>query len=91
MPNHLHVVFQLFSETLSNVVEAWKSVSARAINRVLGRRGKLWQDDYYDTLMRDEAQLRNAIEYTMKNPLKAGLRDWKWATLSDDVVRRLLG
>jgi REP element-mobilizing transposase RayT len=91
MPNHLHVVFQLFEKPLSDVVEAWKSVSAREINRLIGKKGKLWQDDYYDTLMRDEAHLKNAIDYTMKNPAKSGLMNWPWATVYDKAVRRIFG
>ena len=45
----------------------------RRINRVLGRRGKLWQDDYWDRYIRDEAHYRKVVHYIESNPVKAGL------------------
>ncbi len=33
----------------------------------------LWQREYYDRYIRDEAHYRNAIDYIHENPMKAGL------------------
>ena len=53
-----------------------RPAACTAINRLLRRTGKLWQDDYFDRLMRNEKQFRTAIEYVINNPVKAGLVDW---------------
>ncbi len=46
--------------------------------------GAFWQEDYYDTVVRDEAHLKRAIRHTEHNPVKASLakasRDWSWSS-----------
>jgi putative transposase len=84
MPNHIHLVVDVWDVPLVKLVNGWKGKSAREANKLLGRRGAFWQEDYYDTLIRDEAHLKRAIRYTEQNPPKAYLvnaaRDWKWSS-----------
>ena len=75
MPNHVHTIFKT-ALPLAEVLHSWKSYTRTTINRLLSRTGKLWQDAYFDRLMRNEQQFRRAVEYVMNNPAKAGLRDW---------------
>ena len=75
MPNHVHAVFKT-ALPLEDILHSWKSYTRVRINRLLGRTGKLWQDDYFDRLMRNERQLRRAVDYVLRNPVKAGLVDW---------------
>ncbi len=82
MPNHVHVVFAT-DGPLARIVQAWKSVSSKLINRRLQRRGTLWQREYYDRLLRDEAELTRAVEYVEQNPLRAGLTQWPWVRTYD--------
>ncbi|MGA2499614.1 MAG: hypothetical protein ABSH20_17900 [Tepidisphaeraceae bacterium] len=42
---------------LSDVTGIWKATSARRINRLLSRTGRLWQDESFDHVVRDEAAL----------------------------------
>jgi hypothetical protein len=62
----------------------WKGKSSREANKRLRRRGAFWQEDYFDTLIRDEAQLKRAVRYTEQNPVKAFLaktaREWPWSS-----------
>jgi len=79
MPNHIHSVFRLLGDArIDALIQAWKSVSARQANAILGRKGTFWQSDYFDVLLRDSVQLRRTTEYVMQNPVKAGLKDWPW-------------
>jgi REP element-mobilizing transposase RayT len=79
MPNHVHVVARLFpASCLSAVMQSWKSVTARRINRILNRKGTLWGREYFDRLVRDDDEMRRAIGYVTENPVKAGLGDWNW-------------
>jgi len=85
MPNHVHVVFSSMPARtpalrLSKIIQSWKSYTAKEANRLLARTGPFWQREYYDHLVRDEADFVRCIDYTINNPVKAGLcerwEDW---------------
>jgi REP element-mobilizing transposase RayT len=84
MPNHVHLVVDVWEVPLSTLINRWKGRSSRLANRVLGRKGAFWQEDYFDTLIRDEEHLQKAKRYAERNPVKAALvksaRDWKWSS-----------
>jgi putative transposase len=93
MPNHVHFVVEVREVPLSKLVNLWKGKSAREANKLLGQRGKFWQEDYFDTVVRNTEHLRKAVRYTEQNPVKAFLaksaRDWRWssARLRDEYER----
>lgn len=87
MPNHVHWVLQIFEQDddgekvyLQDILQSVKRYSANQINKQEKRSGSLWQKESFDTTIRDEKHLYNAIEYTINNPVKAGLvnswQDW---------------
>ncbi|EIP97156.1 isochorismate synthase family protein [Opitutaceae bacterium TAV1] len=79
MPNHVHVILHPFNGySLKSIVHSWKSWTAHQANRCLERTGEFWQEEYYDHLVRDEADYEHALEYLLANPERAGLRDWQW-------------
>jgi len=79
MPNHVHVVARLFpGQELPKVIKAWKNFSAKAANQALGQKGRFWQREYYDRLIRNGEELDRAIRYVVQNPAKAGLKNWTW-------------
>jgi len=79
MPNHVHVAVKLSpGQELAAVVHAWKSFTAKQVNRLLRRSGPLWGREYYDHLIRDGIQLDRILRYITNNPIKAGLKDWVW-------------
>jgi putative transposase len=73
MPNHAHVLFEQWQMPLGKLLKGWKGASASSINRILGRSGRLWQEDYWDRYIRDELHFRKAQHYIEWNPVKAGL------------------
>ncbi|PPE75941.1 transposase [Solimonas fluminis] len=74
MPDHLHWLVQLGEQAeLASLVRRFKSVSALRVNRRCGGNGPLWQPGYYDHLIRDDDNLRDAARYIVANPLRAGL------------------
>jgi putative DNA methylase len=73
MPNHVHLLVEIWQKPMTELLQNWKGYTARRINRVLGRRGKLWQDDYWDRYVRDEAHYRKVVHYIESNPVKSGL------------------
>lgn len=84
MPNHVHVLFHVGDTSMARAVEDWKKFTAHAINKLLGRKGQLWAEDYWDTYMRDAAQEARTQHYIEANPVKAYLireaKDWAWSS-----------
>jgi putative transposase len=74
MPNHLHGVFCLTGEaseavSISAVLRAFKSLSARAINQELERAERpAWQKGFWDRVIRDEGELERTRMYILNNP-----------------------
>jgi REP element-mobilizing transposase RayT len=93
MPNHVHLVVDVGDTPLSQLLKHWKGGTAREAKLVLGRRRAFWQEDYFDTKIRDAAHLAQAIRCVELNPTKAKLvrepREWPWssARLRDDYNR----
>ena len=76
MPNHVHVLVTPGpGKELSGILHSWKSFTANAINRLLRRDGKLWQDESFDHVVRDDEGLRHYQRYIVDNPDNAGLRE----------------
>ena len=79
MPNHVHVVCRLLrGHGLSKVLQGWKSFTARKANVILCRRGSFWQREYYDRLITRLRRLERAVRYVLRNPERAGLKEWRW-------------
>ena len=85
MPNHVHWALELYSSDengepvwLDDILKSVKQFSSTQINKSENRLGKLWQKESWDTTIRDNRHLYEAIEYTRNNPVKAGLvKDWR--------------
>lgn len=74
MPNHVHVLFRpLPGHPLETIIHSWKSFCAKQVNKILGRSGTLWQDDYWDRIVRNEARFNDYLGYIRDNPVKAKL------------------
>src|SRR6185437_7295284 len=76
MPNHVHVLVRPLGEhDLSSILHSWKSFTAKQINTILQREGKVWQDESFDCIVRTPAQLEQFSRYIQENPQKAKLRE----------------
>ena len=65
---------------MASTVQTWKSVSSHRINRLLGRKGSLWQPDYYNHIIRTPGEYINQVEYVLGNNMVAAMK------LVDDVA-----
>jgi REP element-mobilizing transposase RayT len=71
MPNHVHALLHVpKSSDLSTILQAWKSISARRINKLHRRSGTLWQSEPFDHIVRDGTHHRRFANYIGKNPAK---------------------
>lgn len=94
MPNHVHLLFKVQDVPMSQLVDAWKGYTAKEANKLLRRKGKFWQDGYWDTYMRDSAHESKTRRYIENNPAKAKLaassREWLWSSARfQDAYERL--
>lgn len=84
MPNHVHLVVNVWETPLSRLLNLWKGRSAREANELVRRSGRLWQREFFDTLVRDADHLGRLVRYTENNPVKAGLvharKLWPWSS-----------
>lgn len=78
MPDHAHLALVprmkgSRTASIAEIMQAIKGASAHRINRELGRRGSVWQEESFDRALRDEEQIGQKIDYMLENPVRAGL------------------
>jgi putative transposase len=99
MSDHIHVVARPLTlrpgetetETydLAEILQSVKGYSAKAINCRHAREGRLWQDERFDRIMRDDREFEDTWNYIRNNPVTAGLvrlpEEWAWLYESDST------
>jgi putative DNA methylase len=81
MPNHVHLlVAPCYAHSLSDIIHSLKSYTAQEVNKILGRKGRFWFEDYFDRYIRNARHFENALSYIENNPVRAGLcaSAWEW-------------
>jgi REP element-mobilizing transposase RayT len=84
MPNHVHVLFKVGAGSMAETVGAWKKHTGRLANKLRGKRGAFWAEDYFDTYMRNTEHEQKTVRYIENNPTKAKLaldpKEWAWSS-----------
>jgi len=87
MPDHVHLILTPLADedgsfSIPQIMHAIKSESAHRINKALSRRGKVWQDESFDHVLRGDESLANRAAYVWENPVRAGLvkypAEYRW-------------
>jgi len=91
MPNHVHAILRPSpGHELEDIMQAWKSFTAKKANSVLKASGSFWQEEYYDHLIRDGDDYRSQIRYVLENPHKGSApANWTGSIYGgtwDDVI-----
>jgi REP element-mobilizing transposase RayT len=69
MPNHVHLIVCLLGATeIEAQCTSWKHFTAGQINRALGTRGRFWQEESFDHLIRSAGQFAAIQHYIAENP-----------------------
>ena len=72
---------------LYEVMRLIKGNTSYYINKVLGRKGSLWQKESYDHYVRNHKEYNNILAYILDNPVKAGLitnwEDWPFTYIKE--------
>lgn len=72
--------------SLPELVRQVKGPTARSANQLLARTGKpFWQEEYFDRMVRSEAEFSRIHRYIEWNPVKAALvaqpEDFHWSSV----------
>ena len=89
MPDHVHLLFTpLKKDTepyrVAEIMNGIKGASAHNVNKLLGRRGALWESESFDRMPRTDAGFNNKKLYIVGNPIAQGLAErpheyrWCW-------------
>jgi putative transposase len=96
MPDHVHLLLtarrdgQGWTFALPEILKAIKGTSARSINKLLGRNGPVWQDEFFDHVLRGNESLRETVEYIRQNPVRKGLgesaEEYPWLWVNPNLI-----
>ena len=89
MPDHVHMIFTPSANleamkiySLAEIMDSIKGASAHNINNLLDRKGKVWQTESFDHVLRSSESLDAKIQYVIENPVRRGLAarwiDYPW-------------
>ena len=89
MPDHVHLIFTPLVDyeamevcSLAQIMDAIKGASAHKINKALHRKGRVWQPESFDHVLRTSESLDAKIQYLLDNPVRRGLvresKDYPW-------------
>jgi REP element-mobilizing transposase RayT len=84
MPDHIHLLLWTMESLLPKLMRVWKSGSGFAIAKLRSKQGPIWQERYFDFILRRAGDFGKKLEYIHANPVEAGLvvrpEDWKWSS-----------
>ncbi len=84
MPDHVHILATPLETgivdryKLSDILQSIEGYSARSINESRGRKGKFWQTESFDRIVRDQAEYDEKATYILNNAIKKGLIEDGW-------------
>jgi len=89
MPDHVHMLFTPLEDeqgtphTLARIMNGIKGASSHSVNKLLGRKGVLWEPESFDRILRSSGDFEFRLSYIVGNPIAAGLAkgpdDYPWA------------
>ncbi len=74
MPNHIHLLIKQ-NQQLEQIMQKLKGGLSFQINKILERKGTLWDSNYFDKVIRDEKHFQLTYNYIKHNAVKANLKD----------------
>lgn len=84
MPTHVHLLLYPHSKNLRELMRNMKSRTGFAISRARSVPGPIWQERYFDTIIRRVRNFWEKLEYIHRNPVAAGLaenpEEWAWSS-----------
>lgn len=79
MLDHVHMIITPLKDdqgnpySLAEIMNGMKGASAHSINKALSRRGRVWQSESFDHVLRSEESIHSKVQYICENPVRKGL------------------
>lgn len=88
MSTHVHLLFTPLLEgelpyPLATIMNGIKGASSHSVNKLLERKGSLWQDESLDRMVRTPEEFNQILLYIQQNAIETGVRNpedypWYW-------------
>jgi REP element-mobilizing transposase RayT len=84
MPDHVQFFCsaELDAKTLPTFMQAWKQWTSKRLARELKLRANVWQEEFFDHVLRSSESYSQKWDYVKENPVRAGLVNkseaWPW-------------
>jgi putative transposase len=91
LPDHFHVIIDPKEFDLSHLTRRIKLKFSSRYRFIIGMKsGRVWQNRFWDHILRDQEDLNRHIDYIHYNPVKHGLADGplEWEHSSFQAYRR---
>lgn len=95
MPNHYHLVIKQLTEvSVSEFIGRVENSLSKYVNKVVDRKGPLWESRFKSVQIKNEFQLKHVVRYTHLNPTTSSLvnnpKDWNYSSYKDYVNGNVL-
>lgn len=87
MPDHAHLLFSTLIDPeglpngMAEIMSSIRGSSAHSINKLLRRHGPLWEEEFFDRILRHD-EFEQTMDYICMNPVRTGLvkteQDYPW-------------
>ena len=88
MDDHVHVMIKpLKDDRLQQLIHSWKSFTAHKFRQDDVRKVPLWQEEYFDRIVRDEKEFLDKAQYILNNPLKRWpeMEEYPWVWVKQNL------
>ncbi|MEW5994727.1 MAG: transposase [Candidatus Zixiibacteriota bacterium] len=92
LPDHFHMIANPKDDDLSSILQRIKMSFATNYRKRHGMyRGRVWQNRFWDHIIRDQTDLNKHLDYIHLNPVKHGYvrcpADWEYSSVHDYIER----
>jgi putative transposase len=84
MPYHVHFFCsaELGAKALPTFMQGWKQYTSKRMARELKLSRTIWQEEFFDHVLRSSESYSQKWDYVKENPVRAGLvegsDEWPW-------------
>jgi len=83
MPDHLHAILTpAFHAPLEKAMQYVKGGFSFRVKKELGFSGEVWQVGFNEHRIKDAPDYEHHRSYILENPVRAGLREWRYVSSS---------
>lgn len=86
MDDHVHALAKpQEGYSLQKIVHSWKSFTSHKFRQESSRNAPIWQQEYFDRIIRDEKEFLDKAQYILNNPFKRWpeMEDYSWVWVKE--------